>query len=84
MAEREQAERDEEQRQEEDVAAGEGEHNQRDGYADGKGAQHVRLLRLSVAGRGTETPSVPRARRWLLVAGNGLVGVTGARQVVAC
>ena len=83
MAEREQAERDEEQRQEEDVSAGEGEHNQRYGYADGKGAQHVRLLLLSVAGRGTETPSVPRARLGLLVSANGLVGVS-ARQIVAC
>jgi hypothetical protein len=66
------------------VSAGEGEHNQRYGYADGKGAQHVRLLRLSVAGRGTETPSVPRDRLGLLVSANGLVGVTAAWQVVAC
>jgi hypothetical protein len=84
MAEREQAERYEQQWQKEDVSAGEGEHNQRYGYADGKGAQHVRILRLSVAGRGTEIPSVPRVRLWLLVSGNGLVGVTGAWQVVAC
>jgi hypothetical protein len=46
MAEREQAERYEQQWQKEDVSAGEGEHNQRYGYADGKGAQHVRLLSL--------------------------------------
>jgi hypothetical protein len=41
------------------MPAGEGEHNQRDGYSDGNGAQHVRLLLLSVAGRRTETPSRP-------------------------
>ena len=44
MAEREPAQRDEEQRQEDDVSAGDGEDDQRDGYAYGNGTQHVPFL----------------------------------------
>jgi hypothetical protein len=83
LAEREQAEWNEEQRQEDDVARRQSKHDQGDGYADCEGAQHLRLLVLRMARRETETPSVPRPRLFLLVAANGLVGVTSAGQVVA-
>ena len=85
MADREQAERNEEQRQEDDVAAAQGKHDQRYGYAEGEDAQHVAfLLVVPAAWRGTLIPPVPRARFRLPVAANRLVGIAHARQVVAC
>jgi hypothetical protein len=64
MAEREEAERDEEERQEKDVAAGKGEDDQCDCNADGEGTQHL-VPPLIECERGTVTPSVPRARRFV-------------------
>ena len=52
VPDREQAEGNEEQRQEEDVAAAQGKHDQRDGYPDGERAQHVVLLLLGCQLRG--------------------------------
>jgi hypothetical protein len=84
VAEREQAQRDEEERQEEDVSAREREDDQRDGYADGEGAQQLPFLPWLGGGAGDDDsrPS-PAHAPGLLVAPACLVGVTRARQVVA-
>ena len=54
MAEGEHAERDEEQRQEEDVAAGEGKDDERDRYGYSYDTQHVTFSCDAVAWRRTE------------------------------
>jgi len=82
MAEGEHAEWDEEQRQEEDVAAGERKDDQRDRYGYSYDTQHVTFSCDAVAWRRTEGPPAHHADARLPVAANGLVGVTTARQVV--
>lgn len=65
------------------MASGKGEDDQRNGYADGEGAQHGAFLLPEVAWRRTATPSALRAHLWLFVACNRLIGVTSAGQIVA-
>ena len=66
MTEREQAERDEEQRQEEDVPTGQGKYD--DGYAEGEGRSNLGSSYLLFGVRRTDGNTVLRTRSRLCAA----------------